>query len=352
MSIRLHGPLDGYSSQLVSNPILSMCVQYLMSSQGELEHRRSKRFYPIVRKGRHAVGIGKVVSRERLLQLISQRTIRSNRSTHPKVRLSPKGRKPVKESLPPTSPTTHHHISAETRNKVDIADLLDENEGDPALEVRIQANIQLFSPDFGLQNFLPRLIDHLLARLLGMDHAGVEHEFTDEERLMITIDNNRFYRHQELRLNYTTYDNRRVQDTINPRTRPDIMMLSGDNEEGDHAHPYWYARVLGIYHVRVLHTGEFSKSSQLQTLQFLHVRWFGHHVKHRSGWKARQLHRVSFIDGDSEPFGFVDPAHVIRAAHLNLAFTFRKTEDLLGPSKITRHETDGDEDWQFYYVSM
>jgi hypothetical protein len=62
MSIRLHGPLDGYSSQLVSYPVLSMGVQYLISDQGELEHCRSKRFYPIVRKGRHAVGIGKAVS--------------------------------------------------------------------------------------------------------------------------------------------------------------------------------------------------------------------------------------------------------------------------------------------------
>jgi len=62
---------------------------------------------------------------------------RSYRATHPN-QLKPKGRKPVKESLPKTSPNVHHHISAETRNKVDIADLLDENEGDPALEVNIQ----------------------------------------------------------------------------------------------------------------------------------------------------------------------------------------------------------------------
>ena len=137
-SIRLHGSLDGYSSQLVSYPVLSMRVQYLISDQSELEHRRSKRFYPIVRKGKHAVGIGKAVTRERLLQLSSQRTVAS------KVRPSRKGHKPpVKESLPPTSPTTHHHISAETRNKVDIADLLDVHEGDPALEVRIQANLPL-----------------------------------------------------------------------------------------------------------------------------------------------------------------------------------------------------------------
>ena len=38
-SIRLHGPLDGYSTQLVSNLVLSMHVQYLISGQGELEHR-------------------------------------------------------------------------------------------------------------------------------------------------------------------------------------------------------------------------------------------------------------------------------------------------------------------------
>jgi hypothetical protein len=214
------------------------------------------------------------------------------------------------------------------------------------------ANIYRFLLLICLQGFVPQLIDHLLARLLGMDQAGVEYEFTDEERMTLTIDNNRLYRHQVLRINYTSYDNRRAQDTVNPLTRPDIMMLSGENEEGNHAHPYWYARVLGIYHVRVLHTGEFSKSSQLQTMQFLHVRWFGHHVKHRSGWKARHLHRVSFIDGDSEPFGFVDPAHVIRAAHLIPAFAFRETEDLLGRSKIARRETDGDDDWRFYYVSM
>jgi hypothetical protein len=185
-----------------------------------------------------------------------------------------------------------------------------------------------------------------------MDQAGIEHEFTDEERMTISIHNNRLYQHQVLRVNYTTYDNRHAQDTINTCTRLDIMTLSGENEEGDHAHPYWYARVLGIYHLRVLHTGEFSKSSQLQTLQFLHVRRFGHHVKHRSGWKARHLHCVSFIEGDSDSFGFVDPSYVIRAAHLIPAFAFRETEDLLGPSKIARREIDGDEDWRFYYVSM
>ena len=46
-----------------------------------------------------------------------------------------KGRKSAKETLPPTDPAVHHHISMETRNKLDIADFLDTNEGDAALEV-------------------------------------------------------------------------------------------------------------------------------------------------------------------------------------------------------------------------
>jgi len=139
-SIHLHGPLDGYSTQLVSYPIL-FCECTLISYQGELEHRRSKRFYLIVQKGRHAIGIGKAVSQEQLIQLIAQRGVSA---THSKVQPNPKGCKQVKEPLPHTSPTTHHHMSAKTQNKVDIADLLDENEGpgDPALEVVF--NIYLF----------------------------------------------------------------------------------------------------------------------------------------------------------------------------------------------------------------
>jgi hypothetical protein len=55
-----------------------------------------------------------------------------------------------------------------------------------------------------LQGFVPQLIDHLLAQLLGMDEAGVEHEFTDEERMTLTINNNCLYQHQVLHINYST----------------------------------------------------------------------------------------------------------------------------------------------------
>ena len=123
--------------------------------------------------------------------MISQRSIGA---THPKVWLNPKGYKPVKEFLPHTLLTTHHHISAKTQNKVDIADLLDENEEDPALEVIFQLiSICFLLLICALQAFIPQLIDHLLAQLLGMDQAGVEHEFTYEERMSLTIDNHCLY---------------------------------------------------------------------------------------------------------------------------------------------------------------
>src|SRR6266704_5417231 len=111
-------------------------------------------------------------------------------------------------ATPHISSTTHHHISAETQNKVDIADLLDENEEDPALEVIFQLiSICFLLLICALQAFVPQLIDHLLARLLRMDQAGVKHEFTDEERMLLTIDNHHLYRYQVLHVNYTTYDN-------------------------------------------------------------------------------------------------------------------------------------------------
>jgi len=40
-----------------------------------------------------------------------------------------------------------------------------------------------------------------------MDQAGVEHEFTDEERMTLIINNNCLYQHQVLHINYTTYNN-------------------------------------------------------------------------------------------------------------------------------------------------
>lgn len=179
--------------------------------------------------------------------------------------------------------------------------------------------------------------------LLGRELDGDEHEFTSAERASIIINKNTIYRHHVMRVNYTTYDLRREQDSINPRTHPDIMVLSGETDETcDDPHPYWYGCVIGIFHANVLHVGPLSHSSQPQHMEFLFVRWFGHDLEYKAGWKEKKLHRI----------GFVDPLQVVHGVHLIPAYSHGHTSTILGPSNIARAFEESNEDWQFFYVSM
>jgi len=130
-------------------------------------------------------------------------------------------------------------------------------------------------------------------------------------------------------------------------------MLS--SEDGEDGHPYWYARVLEIFHASVLHVGPQSKSLQPQQMEFMLVRWFGRDMTKLGGWKSQRLHRIGFISADSTPFGFMDPTRIVRAVHLIPAFAHLETTDLLGPSQIARpYVVDGEDhsDWCYYYVAM
>lgn len=66
-------------------------------------------------------------------------------------------------------------------------------------------------------------------------------------------------------------------------------------ETGDEAHPYWYARVLGVFHARILHTGPAAKNRSVQYMEFLWVRWFGLDPDHRYGFKAARLPKIGFV---------------------------------------------------------
>jgi hypothetical protein len=196
------------------------------------------------------------------------------------------------------------------------------------------------------------LKDHILGRLLGQEYTGDSCFFTPNERNTIKIVNNSLYSHKVLRVNYTTYDLRRAQDTLNLTTHRDFMTLSHDDDDHN-LHPYWYGRIIGIYHVQVIHVGEKAKSQDPQTLQVLHVRWFGTVADRPAGWNAKRLHRIGFLD-ETEPlaFGFLDPAEVIREVHLVPAFAEGRTTKRLGPSALGRPKSDNDEDWENFYVEM
>lgn len=123
--------------------------------------------------------------------------------------------------------------------------------------------------------------------------------------------------------------------------------------EDDDTHPYWYARILGVFHANVIHRGGDAPSFEPRQMDFLWVRWFGRDPNnYRSGWKAKRLHRLGFIPADVPgAFGFLDPQQIIRGIHLIPAFAHGRTSLLLPPS-IARPLHDKDKDWKFFYVNM
>jgi hypothetical protein len=183
--------------------------------------------------------------------------------------------------------------------------------------------------------------------------------FTAIDRRAVLILKNTIYRHKVLRINYTTYDLRRAQDSLNPRIpgHGDVMVLSPENaEDNEDPHPYWYARILGIYHANVRYVGpDCTISRDPQRMEFLFVRWFGRELTPKPGWKAKRLLCLGFVPGnDANAFGFLDPAQVIRSVHLIPAFEWGHTTKYLSEksSVIARGVNEPDDDWQFYYVAM
>ena len=128
--------------------------------------------------------------------------------------------------------------------------------------------------------------------------------------MSLKLVNDRIYRHKVLRVNYTTYNIRCDQDSLNPQTHGDIMVLSEDD-----THPFWYAHIVRIFHAMALHTGPKSTSQEPIKMDFLFVRWFGLDSDETGGWKSKNLHQIGFVK-DEKVFGFVDLADVIRGIHL------------------------------------
>jgi hypothetical protein len=116
------------------------------------------------------------------------------------------------------------------------------------------------------------------------------------------------------------------------------MVLSHEDEK---THPFWYARVIGIFHINVEYreddTGMYSHPTRMD---FLFVRWF-RWDNSPAGWTAKRLQRLEFFDEDSpDAYGFLDPDSVIRGIHLIPSFDHR-----IDPQ-------DPESDYRFQYVNM
>lgn len=91
------------------------------------------------------------------------------------------------------------------------------------------------------QEFLPQLKDCLLGHLLGHSFNGNEHAFSDNDWNTVSFVNNQIYCHKVICINYTSYDICHAQDSLNPQTHADIMVLSHKDEiDRELWHPYWY----------------------------------------------------------------------------------------------------------------
>ena len=164
----------------------------------------------------------------------------------------------------------------------------------------------------------------------------------------VLFQSGRMYKHQLLRINYTTYDVRRSQDLINPDTRRrDIMLLSSDDE--DESHPFRYARVLGVYHVNVVYTGPGMLDYLARRLDFLWVRWFQYSSTQSVQWADYRLDNVHFPPiASDDAFGFVDPREVLRACHIIASFASGKVHcDAISISKLANDS----QDWRSYRIN-
>ena len=196
------------------------------------------------------------------------------------------------------------------------------------------------------QEFVPRLKDHLLSRLLNDEYDGNEQVFTSEERNTVHFMNNlnRVFQLKCFQLNYTTYDIRHEQDMLRPGHGAFIMMLS--QEDGPDAHPFWYAQVLSTFFIAVNHRGVD------KMMEILWVRWFGVMPGHKWGIKKAHLPQIGFVPDSPGAFRFLDPMLVLCACHLIPAFAEGCTDSLLPHSPSVARENGDLDDWKAYYVNM
>ncbi|RPD82127.1 hypothetical protein L226DRAFT_541597 [Lentinus tigrinus ALCF2SS1-7] len=312
--IRLVGSTDGWTTQT-----------------GELEHRRVKRFYMRTNKNVKFISqIAKHQRREALVYKVASTAPATALKQRRKLGRRLQLRAADKDPLSLTLPTQHYHISDDPRNAVDLDAFAHENQD-----------------DLGCEKFVYKVKAHIYERLTG-------HEPQSRDDVARTrIRSNALRLHKRVRLNYTTYDMRRTQDSINPSTHSDVMMLASPDDAA--VHPYVYARVISVFHVKAYLSGEDgSPDTAERLLHILWVRWFELDSTAPGGFMTRRLHRLRFAHVDDDAFGFISPSRLLRGVHLIPAFAHGRSDSTLPGPSIARRDSDGDDDqdWNYHYVGM
>jgi hypothetical protein len=203
------------------------------------------------------------------------------------------------------------------------------------------------------------LKEHLLRRvllLLAQETNNVPLEDlaaggVDPDWNNVLFKQDRMYTHKIMHIHYTTYDVRRGEDIVHiGSSQRNIMVLNPQFsvENIDSQHPFWYARVIGIYHANVMYIGRGNADYHPRRLDFLWVRWY-HFKDAPCGWKQLKLDKLRFPPlGEPELFGFLDPNDVLRSAHIIPLLSGGKvTTDGISTSPCAQN---GD-DWKAYAVN-
>ncbi|KAH9854399.1 hypothetical protein C2E23DRAFT_726443 [Lenzites betulinus] len=293
---------------------------------GELAHRIAKRRYARTSKKDFIHQLTNIERRETRLQHISHELTKDNTAPG-----SP-------GAAPPHIPLSDHHHIARSQKTYEY----------------LPHFVRIHLTDPAAKDFIQRLKEHLVRRLICAATPDLLLANIAEDQLrFFHFEHDRIYRHQTMRINYTTYDVRRAQDIIHLGTdHCHVMVLSNEDQpEDSHATHFWYAKVIGIYHANVF-DGRNGAMLPPKRMEFLHVRWFGRDPEWRSGWAAKRLDRIGFVpESDGGAFEFLDPADVVRGCHLVPAFAEGRTSILLRPSSLSRPPSDNHTDWERYYVN-
>jgi hypothetical protein len=176
--------------------------------------------------------------------------------------------------------------------------------------------------------------------------------FTSEDINSVRVKGNVMYSVKTVTVNWTTYDMRRDTDSVKPSTRPNVMVRSP--EIGLNVHPFWYAKVLGIFHADVFTINGPAGSSSVKRMEFLWVRWYGAQEGFSGSQQHAQMPMIGFVpSSDDFAFGFLDPAHIIRGCHLIPAFHYGRSNDLLPFAGQTLARDPGEtDDWLNFYANM
>lgn len=172
------------------------------------------------------------------------------------------------------------------------------------------------------------------------EHTKAQYDFQ--------IQHDRIYKHAILGVNFTSYDMRRCSDCVHPSAERQFVVVKVAD---DSDHPFWYARVLGVFHTLARkHPRE-----PHQRLELLWVRWLARDLTRPGGWRSHRLDRVSYYSDDQTgdslpPFDFINPNQVVRGAHLIPAFESGPTFDYLPGQSALAHDLENDGDWKYWYA--